>query len=347
MGGAALWLAACGPIKLQDDAARVDAAASDVVDDAPTFDAASNDAIADAPSFDAAHDAFALRDAMSDASDGRGAATDATLVSDVPSAGDAAEGGPVRPAGTCTTAPTIVAAGASMRVPFTMVAPSSRTGLPPSYLQCISGVSSDLANSWSARFTLSAPSQVTIFKTHDTRGGGIGFALATDCASPSQVCIQSALYPRMITRVLAAGTYEVQAFDTGQPWVLVEPPVPQPTNVTCATAIPTTSRVVTSIGPRVLDARSRFVRWRSGPDPVDNVLYVRVESQTSNGQAVLTLRQGCAAGAPEVLHFVVGYLVGLNMPGLMATVVPDTEYVLEVSDIAVGVTMDVTFSNSF
>ncbi len=362
-------LVACDPPGSMSDAApdQVDGAASDVMhgdsmaDVAPDIADATSDATesgsdaadsmsdaadsmsdaADSMS-DAADSMSDAADSMSDAADSMSDASDAMIVDSTP----AIEAGSGRPASTCSMTPIVVPAGATMTIPVTTTLAPSGVAFP--YFACDLGVSphpSSIAQS--ARFTLSAPSQVTVYKTHSSIGYAMAFGIATDCASAAPTCIQSTPYPGIISRVLAAGTYEIQSQIVGTLNVIVEPPAPAPTNTTCATAIPLASATLTSIGPRVTDTNSRFLSWRSADRPgISGGYNLRVVSPTTNGSATFVLRAGCGAGAPEAFRWRAGYLIGAHIePGLVIEgLSPNTNYVLEVSAISIGAQIQVALS---
>ena len=318
----------------------MDDAAPDVAD--ATIDATDSMSDATDSGSDVADSMSDATDSMSDASVSMSDATDSMVIDSTP----ATEAGSGRPASTCSMTPIVVPAGATMTIPVTTTLTLPGMAFP--HFACDLGANPNPgARAQSARLTLSAPAQVTVYKTHALSAYAMAFGIASDCTSAAPTCIQSTPYPGTISRLLAAGTYEIQSQISGTLQVIVEPPAPAPTNTTCATAIPLTSATLTSIGPRVTDTSSRFLSWRS-PDRlgINGYSYLRVVSPTTNGSATFILRAGCGAGAPEVFRWAAPYLVGASgEPGLVIEgLSPNTDYVLEVSSISNGASIQVALS---
>jgi hypothetical protein len=139
--------------------------------------------------------------------------------------------------------------------------------------------------------------QLSIWRSH---GLGLAtpqyFGAATDCAGAS-ICLGSDTYPQIFTQAILPGTYTLAACDS--PRVVIEPPPPAPTNISCATAAP----IDISGGylqRRVLDGNQRYYTFMRTSSSGYGA--ITVHNTMNIGRLAVSVRTNCSDPATEVAN---------------------------------------------
>lgn len=220
-----------------------------------------------------------------------------------------AQDGPLPIPGSFTTSPTTTFPGSN-------VAPS-----------CVPQVTSQAI----APFSIASPAQATVLQRSNPGASLMSYSLRPQCATAASdyACVNGA--PQMLTRLLDPGTYFVAVGGAGAPALLLEPPWPTATNVTCQTArtVPppmgtlTEDRVVTP-GDRYYSVTTTTSGLLVEVGIVDNVGDVTISVYSDCTNAATRLGQPGRASQPGVLGSV-------NLPGL-----PPGTYSIVASSIELG-----------
>jgi hypothetical protein len=241
-----------------------------------------------------------------------------------------------RPADTCSAALVSVPAGGSAVINLRSSG-YSYMGSPPNCVDPAQTIEpTNIVTS--QRIQIASTSQVTI-AMHRGAYSGVVHALAQDCLSAAPTCIVASRYAGIITELLPPGTYEVQKFGGGSTNVWVEPPVAAPTNTRCSAASDVAVGSWTSAGPRVLDAQSRFFRWRTGASIGFVRAAISIRTNASSAVAAIIVRDGCGPTATELARVDQAYL---DLTPLTFVPVANREYFIEFANITRGASFDVS-----
>ncbi|MCA9179473.1 MAG: hypothetical protein KDB14_33690, partial [Planctomycetales bacterium] len=154
----------------------------------------------------------------------------------------------------------------------------------------------------------------------------------------SPACLEWNNYPKILSRLLQPGTYEIEA--CGPANVTFAPPPPAATNVTCNGAA-TLTYGQPYPQPQVLDSAERWYQFTKNSQ---NYTYlIKVGTPHTSGTISVDIRTGCAAST-TVAQASLPYMLPYSSIGPLAdvTALPDGTYFIVVTKVSFGAAYSIT-----